>query len=243
MAIAQGFTQTESSPTYVAPPPTAPTPEGDRAEGNKLQNEEKKDNGRIFEIVWANVEGGFSYVNMNQLSSKNLALQNTSSAGGLFGFGAGIRLFILTLGVRARLNQLSAFSFWEVNGELGFHIPAGHWDPYLALHGGYTFSGALDSATTVNTSASTTPGNVDIHGADAGLSIGADYYFLKVLSAGFDVTGQALFLSRPPATQPAGFSDLPPAEQAMIKNQPLYGATGDSVGFGISGSLHFGVHL
>jgi hypothetical protein len=234
LAHAQGFTQSDpSAPAAAPPPPTAPTPQGDQAQSQKLATEEKKDSGRILELVWANVEGGFSYINMNGFSTKNLGLQNTSSAGGLFGVGAGLRLFILTLGVRLRLNDLSAFSFWEINGELGFHIPAGHWDPYFALHGGYTFSGSIGDAFTVPSAAAAAAGAVDIHGGDAGLSIGCDYYFLKVLSLGVDLTGQGLFLSRPAVQVPG----LPAQEQSALN------ATGDSVGFGISGSLHFGLHI
>jgi hypothetical protein len=234
LARAQGATLTESSPPPPStPPPTAPTPQGDQAQGQKLSNEEKKDSGRILELVWANVEGGFSYINMNGFSTKNLGLQNTTSAGGLFGLGAGIRLFILTLGIRLRLNDLSAFSFWEINGELGFHIPAGHWDPYFSLHGGYTFSGSLGDAFNSQAASASAANSVDIHGGDAGLSIGCDYYFLKVLSLGLDVTGQGLFLSRP-AAQVAGL----PAQDQMLLNQ-----TGDSIGFGISGSAHLGLHI
>jgi hypothetical protein len=236
VAYAQDVTVTETAPA------AAPTPQGDQAQGEKLESDEKKNNGRILELVWANAEAGFSYINMQQISSSNLGLQNATSAGGMFGFGAGIRLWILTIGARARLNDLSSFTFWELNGELGFHIPIKKWDPYFALTGGYAFSGSLSSVAE-NASASESPSDVSIHGADAGLSLGVDYYFLPILSLGLDVTGEALFLSRPPASLPAGLNQLPAAEQMMIENQPLYKATGDSVGFGISGSLHVGLHI
>jgi hypothetical protein len=227
-------TDASSASSSSALPPTSSTAQGDRTADKPADEDKKKESARIFELVWANVEGGFSYINMQQFSSSNLGLANSSSAGGMFGFGAGIRLFILTLGLRARLNDLSAFTFWELNGELGFHIPAGHWDPYFNLHGGYAFSGSLGEVV------SSTTTSVDTRGGDAGLSIGADYYFLKVLSLGLDVTGDGLFLSRPPAQIPAG---VPASVAASLMNQPLYKATGDSVGFGISGSLHFGLHL
>jgi hypothetical protein len=221
---------------------TAPTPQGDRAQGEKLAYEEKKDSGRIFEVFWADVEGGFSYINMQQFSSSSLQIQNATAWGGMLGLGAGVRLLVFTLGVRARLNELSAFDFWEINGEVGCHIPIKKWDPYFALHGGYTFVGSLTSSA-AGDSASMPASDISVHGADAGLSVGLDYYFLSVLSLGLDVTGEGLFLSRPPAALPSGFDQLPAAEQNMIKSQPIYSASGDSVGFGVSGSLHLGLHL
>jgi hypothetical protein len=208
---------------------TAPTPQGDRAQGEQLAYEEKKDSGRIFEVFWADVEGGFSYINMQQFSSSSLQIQNATAWGGMLGLGA-------------RLNELSAFDFWEINGEVGCHIPIKKWDPYFALHGGYTFVGSLTSSA-AGDSAGTPASDVSVHGADAGLSVGLDYYFLSVLSLGLDVSGEGLFLSRPPAALPSGFDQLPVAEQNMIMSQPIYSASGDSVGFGVSGSLHLGLHL
>jgi hypothetical protein len=242
VASAEEPAQADLSVSAAPSPPVDPTLKYDSAESETRATQDKKDSGRIFELVWANVEGGFSYINMRQLSSSNLGIENASSAGGLVGLGAGLRVFVFTFGVRARLNELSAFNFWEINGELGIHIRAKKWDPYFALHGGYTFEGSL-SASAVGNSLSASATDISIHGADAGLSVGLDYYFLPVLSLGLDATGQALFLSRPPASLPPDFAQLPPAEQAMIKSQPLYQVSGDAVGFGISGSLHLGLHL
>jgi hypothetical protein len=241
-AVAQAQTWVEPSTPSFPPPPTAPTAQGDQAQSERLASDEKKDSGRILELVWANAEAGFSYINMQQFSSSSLQIQNATSAGGVFGLGAGVRLLVFTLGVRARLNELSAFNFWEINGELGCHIPVKKWDPYFALHGGYTFVGTLSSSA-LSESLSASASDISIHGADAGLSVGADYYFIPFLSLGLDVTGQALFLSRPPVALPPGFDELPASEQATIKKNPLYTASGDSVGFGVSGSLHVGLHI
>jgi hypothetical protein len=228
--------------TSQPPPNYAPSTSAEGAQNQELASDEKKDSGRILEIVWANAEAGFGYINMQQISSSNLQIQNATSAGGMFGVGAGIRLLVFTLGVRARLNELSAFNLWELNGELGFHIPIKRWDPYFALHGGYTFVGTLSSSA-VGDSLGASPSDISIHGADAGVSLGADYYILPVLSLGLDVTGEALFLSRPPLALPPGFNLLPAAMQNQITSNPLYSASGDSVGFGLSGSLHLGLHI
>jgi hypothetical protein len=225
-----------ASPAHAEPPPPDPplaAPPGENNAGSKPSKDAKDDSGRVFEILWANAEAGFSYISLDSLNSKNLEIKNTSAAGALFGFGAGLRLLIFSLGFRARLNDSTTFTFWELDGELGIHIPAGKWDPYFGFHGGYAFVGALGESSK----------DITIQGGNAGLMFGADYYFLPYLSVGLDLTGDGLFLSRPPAPLPGDFKDLPPSAQKQLKSQPLYQDSGDSVGFGIAGSLHFGVHL
>lgn len=244
-ALARAQDEPSEAPVVVEPTssiPSSPMPQDQQAENRKLADDEKKDSGRVFEIVWANAEAGFSYVNMQSLSSSNFQIQKSSSDGAMFGLGAGLRFLIFTVGVRARLDELSAFNLWETNGELGFHIPAGKWDPYLSLHGGYTFVGTLNSSA-LGASITASPSDISIHGADAGLSLGVDYYIIPYLSIGLDLTGEALFLSRPPASLPADFSLLSASMQNVIKSQPIYQASGDAAGLGAAGSLHVGLHL
>jgi hypothetical protein len=217
-------------------------PQDSQAESQRLASDEKKDSGRVLELVWANAEAGFGYVNMQSLNNSNFQVQNSSSVGGMFGVGAGIRLMVLTLGVRARLNELSAFNLWETNGEIGLHIPIKKWDPYFSIHAGYTFVGTLSSSA-LGASVSAPPGDISIHGADAGVSLGVDYYIIPYLSVGLDLTGDALFLSRPPASLPADFNSLPSTEQDSIKGESIYKASGDAAGIGASGSLHVGLHI
>ncbi len=219
-------------------PSSSTSPQDQQAESQRLASDEKKDSGRVLEIVWANVEAGVGYVNMQSLIGSNFQVQNSSSTGGMFGVGAGIRLLIFTIGVRARLNELSAFNLWETNGEFGVHLPIKKWDPYLSLHGGYTFVGTLSSSA-LDASLSSAATDISIHGADTGLSMGVDYYVIPYLSLGLDVTADALFLSRPPIVSlPASVSGaLTPTEQAALK------ASGDAVGIGGSGSFHVGLHI
>ncbi len=209
----------------VDPAATPPPPPEDA----RLGNEEKKDSKRGLEWVYLNADAGFSYISMDSLSNSNLGVTNSSSAGPTFGVAAGIRLFILTLGARA--NPLSTFNLWQLDGELGFHIPIGHWEPYFGLHGGYCFVGSLDDGLTGSSSLSVT-------GADAGAQLGLDYYFNHFVSLGIDVSGNALFLSRAATT-------LPPAVAAQLtpSQNALYQQSGDSVGLGVSPSLRLGFHL
>jgi hypothetical protein len=243
----------------LAPPPpldpnAPPATPQEQATTANLEEGEKKDNKRGLEFLWFNGEVGGSYINMEQFSSTTFALQKSSSGGAMFGLGAGVRLLIFTFGVRGRLHQLSAFNLWQIDGEAGIHIPAGSFDPYLTAHAGYSFVGTLSadqigSAPALPTSNQPTSGDVSVHGVNAGISGGFDYYFNHFLSLGVDVTVDALFLKRPPVPLPGPLASLPPAQQQMAlmmlppQYQQLYSNSGDSVGFGLAGSGHLGVHF
>lgn len=174
---------------------------------------------------------------MDSINSHNLALNNSEAAGGMVGFGAGVRLLIFTLGARARLNELATFGLWELGGELGIHVPMKKWDPYFGFQGGYALSASLSQAL------SKSAGDITIHGGYAGMMFGADYYLFHYLSLGLDLSADGLFLTRPPASLPADFKKLPVSVQRALESQPIYKDSGDSVGFGIAGSLHVGMHL
>jgi hypothetical protein len=197
----------------------------------KLGADEKKDSGRGLEWVYLNADGGFAYTDMGSFGSTKLSVQNTPSSGPTFGVGAGIRLFILTIGARANLDLLSSYDLWRLDGEIGIHIPIGHWDPYIGLHGGYCFVGSLQDGLSGSS-------NVSISGGDAGLALGVDYYFNHFVSLGLEASGSILFLHSAPPALPAGSSSALSPSESM-----LYQQTGDSVGLGVVGSLHLGFHI
>ncbi len=211
----------------------------------QLDDAEKKDSGRNFEIAYLNAEVGGSYINMEQFSSSQLQLVKSSSGGPMFGIGAGVRLLIFTLGARARLHQLSAFSLWNLNGELGLHIPIQKLDLNVGLHGGYAFVGSLSDASVASPDPNTPSpaGDTSIHGFNAGMSAGFDYYLSSLFSLGLEGGGDFLFLKRPPVSLPASVTLLPADQQAKIKSDPLYAKSGDAAGFGISVAIHAGLHF
>ncbi len=240
-AVAQA--QDDSDPATPTAPAAPAGPATVPAAGEPVSADlPEEHHGRGPEFLYLSADAGFSYIDMASFSSSTFAVQKTSSYGPMFGFGDGLRLDILKLCVRANLNELSDFNLWQLDAELGLHIPSHHWDVYLGIHGGYAFVGTLDS-TSVSQVAGESPGGVTIRGGDAGLQIGADYYFNHFLSLGFELAGNALFLHRPPASLPADFSSLPPAVQQQFTSQPLYQDSGDSIGLGAALSLHLGVHI
>jgi hypothetical protein len=233
----------------LAPPSTGSDASGatasgaPKSEGEKLDSDEKKDSGRGLEWFYVDGNAGFSYINMTSLSVSNLLpaaasganslpTQSTSSQGPVFGVGAGLRLFILSLGARASLNELSDFNLWQLDAELGLHIPIGHFEPYIMAHGGYCFVGSLSQGVADTAS-------ISIYGGDVGAKLGLDYYFNHFVSIGLDVSGSLLFLHRPP---PA----LTATEVQVLKaagEYSTYQQSGDSVGMGVAPSIHLGLHL
>jgi hypothetical protein len=235
LAPSRAFAQDlEPPPTGTPPPPPPPSTVGQTpppVDDNEPTGEKKKDSGRGLEWFYLNADAGLGYVNMTSFSSSNFALQTTSSTGPSFGAAAGLRLFIVTIGARANFNDLADFQFWQLDGEIGLHIPIGHFEPYFGIHGGYCFVGSLTAGVSNSPS-------VTVTGGDAGLQVGLDYYFNHFVSLGLDVSGNALFMSRPATTLPADVVSQLPAQ-----DQTAYKQSGDSVGFGLTPSLRLGFHL
>lgn len=210
----------------------------------KLDESEKKDSGRNFELFWLNGGVGGSYINMSQFSQESLQIKKTSSAGPAFDVGAGVRFVILVLGARLRYNALSSFNMWQINGEAGLKIPVSSFDIHFGLHGGYSFVGRLgDAGLATNTSTPASTDKVNIRGFNGGIDVGFDYYVSSLFSVGVGAIGDFLLLNRPPVDKPAGFNNLTPEQKAAIENDPVYQKSGTSAGLEIAGGLRLGLHL
>lgn len=250
-------TSSASAQTLAPPPPissstpstqpTTPSPTSDvaftesSATTSRLDEAEREDSGRKFELFWLNGEVGGSYIDMSQLSSNSLALEKTSSAGPMLGLGAGVRLVLFVLGARARYNALSSFNMWQLNAEAGIKIPIRSLDIGFGFHGGYSFVGSLaDSAVATNTNTPTHADAVKVRGLNAGADFVFDYYLTPLFSMGLGVTGDFLFLNRPALDKPSGLT----AEQsAALDNDPLYQKSGSSAGLQLGAALRLGLHF
>lgn len=230
-------------PGLAPPPPMDPSlqppPPGGDSTVDQLQKAEKEDSGRKFELVWVNADVGGSYINMQQFDEKSLGLTRSKAGGPMFGLSAGVRLVLLTLGARVRYNLLSAFSMWQINGEVGLKVPISSFDFLVGVHGGWSFLGSLGDAS-LSTSTDRAPGDVSVRGFNGGLDAGFDYYVAHFFSLGVGATGDVLFLSRPPASIP---SDTPPDVRQRIESDPIYKSSGSSVGFGFAGMARLGLHF
>ncbi|MDB4945089.1 MAG: hypothetical protein JWP97_4623 [Labilithrix sp.] len=237
-------------PTIAPPPPMDPSAVGTdpNAVGSpeaqtsaSLNQAEREDSGRNFELFYVDGMVGGSYINMRQFSSDTLQIQKAESGGPMFSLGAGVRFVILVAGVRARYNALSAFNMWQLNAEVGLKIPISKLDFLVGLHGGYSFVGKVDDGTV---SASSTPTNNDavkVRGWNAGLDVALDYYVSPNFSVGVGVFGDGLFLKRPPVDLPAGVTKEQVA--ADPEAAKLYEQSGTSAGLQFGGGLRLGGHF
>jgi hypothetical protein len=226
-----------------APNKPKPVNEDGTSTKEQLEKSEKEDSGRNFELIYVNGDVGLSYIDMESFSSDKLALQKTSSLGPMFSLGAGLRFLVFTVGVRAKLHQLSSFNLWQLNAEGAFHFTESKFDPYIGAHVGYSFVGTLKSSSVDLGNATSAPdpsGDVSVRGVSSGLDLGFDYYLSSLFSIGFGATAEALFLKRPPVPIP---SSVPPAVADQLKNQSLYKDSGSSAGLGVYGGLRLGLHI
>jgi hypothetical protein len=225
-------------------PGSAPLAPAEAATNTDLDTAEKADSGRNFELFWVDGSVGGSYINMTQLSSSTFQIEKSKAGGPMFSLGAGVRFVVLVLGARVRYNALSAFNMWQMNLEAGLKVPISSFDLLVGGHGGYSFVGSLGNAsvaTNTNTPAETD--KVKVRGFNAGLDFALDYYVSSLFSVGVGAFADFLFLNRPPAPLPAGFSSLPADQQAAVTNDPLYKNSGSSVGLELGGGLRLGLHF
>jgi hypothetical protein len=222
------------SPGGLAPPPAmesetpAEPPPGTATEA-KLEEAEREDAGRGLEFFWLNGEIGAEHLGLRSFSDSDLvdaAAVGTSNTGLLYGGGLGFRLVFITGGARFRMAQFSEFKLWTLNLEAGLRVPMGSLEPYATLGGGYASSASLKALGDAGP-------DIDVRGFDVRGGVGIDYYLTELFSAGVNLTGDVLFLSRSKIDTAAL-----PAESAAI-----YGKDGSSIGGGVSLTALIGLHL
>lgn len=247
LMVAQGaYAQDEAPPAVVvapseAPPAQEPAPAGApvvivKDKPNDITSANDRQNGgAALEWVYLNADVGAAGADLASLKSSRWDLQDTSGAGPAFGIAAGARLLFLSVGLRARDLQLSSFNLWEVDAEAAFHMKIWRIDPYFGVRGGYAFLGAL-SAQALQTSTGSAASDVTVHGWNVGPMVGLDIYFSKLISVGVDANAEVLFLKRPPLP-------LQPGQTIAPQYEGLYAESGSSVGIGLVGMAHLGVHF
>jgi hypothetical protein len=235
-----------------------PPPEGAPANGGNQEQaplppiqpvEETADSGLGLEWVYITAGGGGAYTNMESLSASNFQVQQATSSGGEFDVGAGVRLLFFSAGLRARDLQLSAFNLWELDAEAALHMRVWHIDPYLGARGGYVTVGGLNAAESNASSGSATStaanSSENVHGFNVGPMFGIDIYFSSLFSLGAEVNAEFLILERPPLPIPASVQAAQAASGVTLtpSQQALYSQSGSSVGVGVVGNAHLGIHF
>ncbi len=188
-----------------------------------------EDSGRPLSFFYTEAGIGLSHVGLATLSNANLGLSKTTGTGPVIDLGAGVRLLAFTLGARARLHALSNTSLWQIGADAAFHLPINPIEPYIGLHAGYAFSGAVADSAVAAGSGIPAPNasDVSLRGLGVGIEVGGDYYLSSLLSLGLDVSGDVFFLHR----------------AAIATGAALTLPSGSSSGLGVAGTLRLGLHL
>jgi hypothetical protein len=189
--------------------------------------------------------GGVETANLTTFSANvdalTVGLTPTTGVGPAAGVGAGVRLFIFTLGARGRVAAMQGggggeWQLWTLDAEAGVKIPLGRFEPYLTLAGGYASLGNFGNAVAGLGS------GLDISGANVRLGGGLDFYVTHAFSVGAAVTGEMLILAR----QGVSLADLAQAKQIGTINDAqarILEANGTSVGGAVTFTLGVGLHI
>jgi hypothetical protein len=236
-----------------------PPPEGAPASGGSQDNqaplppiqpvEESADSGLGLEWVYITGGAGAAYTNMASFSSSNLGVQQATSTGAEWDVGAGVRLLFVSAGLRARGLELSAFHLTELDAEAALHMRIWHIDPYFGARGGYVTVGGLNTAESNATSGSamstSVTTNENVHGFNVGPMFGIDIYFSSLFSLGAEVNAEFLILERPPIAAASMVSAAASATGTTLSSQQqqALALSGSSVGLGVVGSAHLGIHF
>jgi len=202
-----------------------------------LKSADDKDSKRGIQFVWANAEAGFQYLSLNTFHANNLVdsqFIKTSQAGPTYGLAAGLRLLFLSLGARFRLGDFSAWQLWTLDAEAGLHMPIGRVEPHFSVAAGYASLGSFGGASNALHLQSS---GLNIHGWNARLGFGMDFYITRVVSVGALMTGDVLYMKRSQRI------NIPTNDPAVAKAAQIYANDGSSIGGGATLTGVFGLHF
>ena len=190
---------------------------------------EAESDGRDADLVWLEVVGGYSFVNMRAISYKNLYPDVVALSGSGFAAGAaaGVRLSFLSIGGRATLASYPGFEVGTAGAEITLRLPTPTVEPWVRAGFGYGWLGTANY---------NTPGESEtsVYGYVVQGAVGIDVYLGKVVAigAGFDV--DILNMARQPLTVGAGF--VSPTGVDLTKD-------GNAVGLQLRGHVAISLHF
>jgi hypothetical protein len=217
----------------VAPPDSQSKPPQDAAVEQQLEQADAEDTGRGLEFVWLNAEAGYQLVGLQSLSDSDLVdgeLIESNQQGLVYGVGAGLRIFVLTVGVRGRFANYEAWRMWSLDAEAGLRVPLANLELFFSLGAGYVSVGGFsDSASAPALDLS----KLSVSGFDVRALAGVEYYLSDTFSAGLNLSGDLLVLSRSALAVGAMTT---PAEA-------IYGTEGSGVGAAFTATAMLGLHF
>jgi hypothetical protein len=197
-------------------------------------------------FVWTDVEGGVESLHLTTFNADFdrllVGFAPSDVTGPTVGLGVGLRFVFLTLGLRGRYatfstdpsSPTSGMQLWTLGPEVGFRVPLGRVEPYLAFGGSYaTVSGIGNGVGGI-------PNGIDVHGFQGRAGFGVDCFVARHLTLGGNFSGGVLALTRPGVS----LTDLAAAQQVGTINEAkarILQANGSSVGADVTGTVALGV--
>jgi hypothetical protein len=199
--------------------------------------------------VWIDAHAGVESVQLNTFNADfdtvSVGLLPTSGVGPTANVGAGLRLAFLTLGLRGHVasfqndaptQTVGAWQIWTLDAEAGLRIPLGRIEPHVSVAGGYASFGGFQTAVQGLSD------GLDVHGVDARLNGGVDYWVTHEVSLGAEAGGGLLFVARPGVSArdlatPKQIGTLDDAKARVLE------ANGSSLGWTFAVTGDVGVHF
>ncbi len=206
-----------------APAPGTPNPASTEAE---LKRADVEDSGRGLQFVWLNAEVGVTHIGLGTFHhGKLLAPQDVKAneTGLVADAGAGVRLVFVTVGARFRYAPMPDYKLWSLGLEGGIHAPFGAFEPYGTLDLGYVSLGSFPGASSF----------ASVHGFDARLGAGFDYFLTPIFSAGIHLSGDLMLLHRSNTL----------CSPDLILGGSYYCSSGSSTGGALSATAVAGLHF
>jgi hypothetical protein len=205
--------------------------------------------GPTSQLVWVDAQAGVESVQMRTFNADfdtvSVGFLPSGGVGPTASVGAGLRVLVFTLGARGHVasfednsptQTVGAWQMWTLDAELGIRAPLGRFEPHAAVAAGYTsFGGFQDAVQGLSA-------GLDVHGVDARLDGGADYWVTHSISVGVDLSAGLLAVSRPGVS----VRDLATPKQIGTINEAkarVLEASGSSVGSMVAATGDVGVHF
>jgi hypothetical protein len=202
--------------------------------------------GPMSQLLYFDVQSGVEVVQLQtffaDFQSVSAGFLPTSGIGPTVRAGAGLRLGFLTLGARGRVasfedsSTVGSWQIWTLDGEVGLRVPLYRLEPHVVFAAGYSSFGGFDTAVQGLSD------GLDVHGVDARLTGGLDYWITHTISLGVDASGELFAIARPGVS----VRDLATAQQVGTLNQAkarILQGSGSSFGDAVSLTGGLGVHF
>jgi hypothetical protein len=196
---------------------------------------EEEGDGRDYDVLWIELQGGVSYANLIQFQNQNFAdvaggasvFNEVYGTGPAVGLGVGFRVWWLAIGARASVAVYETFQIGTIGGEATLRLPVPIVEPWVRVGFGYGWQGDAQYQSGSSTYSTTTYGWVFQSGL--GLDIYLTNWFTLGVGAGLDILN--LTRQRDPSATCMGATDVCPSRN------------GDALGFQLKGLATVGFHF